>query len=470
MKIPSIYHPAPGSKQRYEMLLQLMQIADRMTRVGFRVDREAITRHYNKALERRAKFSEKFLALTHLPAEALGEAGAGQTKTVRQFFLNTCNAPVVSRDKITKQPQINTAALVEYATKYGTSDFGPAAAALYALRKNIKSAQFCYAYDLLSVNDSRIHSSFFPFGTKTGRWSSGTRIYQPDLQTTVGVNLQQIPSQEPTFEFKKGEHTKLISSLRDIFIADDNCQIFSWDYDALEVRLIAYIFGVKNMIAEIEAADARGDETHGVHWFTAKNLFKELVGKKPDKLLRTAAKGCSYAITYMMHDTKGGARGYKTMQKALREKLPGVPIDDTATKLIVDRFFALYPEIKQAQLAVQKQVASQGYREIPINGRRLHYPNATRGWNQALNATFQGTGAELINRAVIEVDKICRYEPGHSYIVAQCHDEIVCNVRNDEAEKIDAWVKRCMSAPADLGSGTVIGIPSKSVRGPCWPK
>jgi len=282
------------------------------------------------------------------------------------------------------------------------------------------------------------------------------------------VNLQQIPSKTPTFEFTPGEHTELVESLRDVFIADEGCKIYSWDYDALEVRLIAYIFNVPSMIREIERADAEGDDTHGIHWFTARNLFPEKVDKRPFKQLRTVAKSCSYAITYMMHDPKGRPAGYRTMQKEIAKTFPG--IDDTAIKIIVDRFFALYPQIKQAQLNVKEQVSKQGYREIPINGRRLHYPDATRGWNQALNATFQGTGAELINRALLKTAPNCQWHPGAFYIAAQCHDELVCNVPDDMAEDVDAGVKRAMSAAADLGGGVTVSIPSKSVHGDSWPK
>lgn len=466
MKIPHIQHPSPRARQRYEALLKLMQVADKMSQVGFRVDREAIARHAAVAQQNKLDFTARFLQHTQLPPEALGDAGAGQAKAVRDWFLLTCNAPVVSRDKLTKKPQVNTDALITYATKYKHTAYGPAAAALYGLRKNIKSIQFCHAYEVLSRADSRIHASFFPFGTKTGRWSSSAKLWCPDTMSTVGCNLQQIPSKTPCFEFEPGVQTQLVESLRDCFIADPGCKIYSWDYSALEVRLIAYIFGITRMIEAIESADAK--QGPDVHVFTAKHLFSDVFGKFPEKLLRNNAKQCSYAITYMMHDPKGRAQGYKTMQRKLREDMPD--IDDTATKLIVDRFFALYPEVKARQLEVQKQIASQGYREIPINGRRLHYPDSMRGWNQALNATFQATGAELINRAVLKVAPQCVWKPGGFYIAAQCHDEIVANVPEEQAEVIDEAVRAAMSAPADLGGGYQVSIPSQAAVGDCWPK
>jgi hypothetical protein len=452
--IPNLRFPADRAKERYDALLKLMHISDRITGLGWRVDRELIASHAATAKEREAIYHETFLALSGLPEKVLGKAGTGQTKRVREWFLVDQKAPVVARDKHTKNPQVNTAALIEYATQYAQTPFGPAAAALYALRKNIKIQEFCRAYDILSRNDGRVHSSFFAFGTKTGRWTSSAKVrHEGD---TIGCNIQQVPSKTPCFNFGQGP-VELVESLRDIFIADEGCQIHSYDYEALELRLIAYIFGAQTLIDNLD-----GDP----HTITAKALFREIYSKETAKKCRNAAKSCAYAISYSMHDTRGKGK-YPTLLKTLKVDFP--EMNDVLVKVIADRFFALYPEIKAGQLSAQAQIASEGYRELPINGRRLYYPDTMRGWNQGINFTFQGTGAELINRAIIELAPKMDWRVGGNYVLGQIHDELVLNVREEDWYKVYEWTTLAMSREAEFGAYKT-GIPSKGVAGKCWPK
>lgn len=452
--IPTLQFPAARALERYDNLKQLMAISDQITGIGWRVDRDLIFAHKATAAQRAAEYTDKFLALTGMDPKVLGVAGTGQTKRVREWFLLDQRAPVVARDKHTKNPQVNTAALIEYATAYSQMSYGPAAAALYALRKNIKVQEFCNAYDILSRGDGRIHSSFFAFGTKTGRWTSSAKVRHNG--ETIGCNIQQVPAKTPSFDFGSGAVT-LVDSLRDIFIADEGCQIHSYDYEALELRLIAYIFGAKGLIANLDKDP---------HTVTAKALFKEIYTKETAKKCRNAAKSCAYAISYSMHDTSGKGK-YPTLLKTLKVDFPDM--NDKLVKVLADRFFELYPEIKRGQLGAQAQVAGEGYRELPINGRRLYYPDTMRGWNQAINFTFQGTGAELINRAIIELAPKMDWRVGGNYILAQVHDELVLNVRAEDWYKIYTHVIEAMSREADFG-GYKTGIPSKGVAGDCWPK
>lgn len=460
---PTVEFPQPRARERYDNLMQLMGIADRIKDVGWRVDRDLIASHQATAAKRIDKYRELFIRLTRLPQDALGTAGAGKTKRVREYFLVDCKAPVVSRDKDTKKAQVNTSALVEYATRHAHTPYGPAAAALYGLRKNIKATEFCTAYDYLSRADGRIHSSFFPYGTKTGRWTSSSKEWvrlDNGVYDELGCNLQQVPSKEPTFDFQDGlGPVRLVDSLRDIFIADEGCLIHSYDYEALELRLIAYIFGAKKLIANLA-----GDP----HTETAKGLFKADYGKPgfEPKRCRTAAKSCAYGFSYSMNDPNNK---YLQTFKTLKESFP--KIKEELTPILAERFFEMYPEIKDAQLDVQHMIDKLGYRELATNGRRLHYPKTTRGYNQAINFTFQGTGAELINRAICALDKsgCLSWNVGGNYVLGQIHDELVLNVREEDWYKIYSKVTTAMEQRAQLGA-TIAGIPAKGISDKCWPK
>jgi DNA polymerase I-like protein with 3'-5' exonuclease and polymerase domains len=456
--------------QRYHQLLQLMGISDRMTHMGWAVDRDALEVHKAGALRNIERFTDAFLTYSGLDGDALGASGAGQTDAVRDWFFIERAAPVVCRDKRTKRPQLNTPALIEYATRFATSAYGPAAASLYGLRKNKKIAEFCRAYDVLSADDGRIHASFFPYGTQTGRWSSAARkqVCFPDgSRKSYGCNLQQVPSKEPTYDFGDGAGpVKLVNSMRDIFLADPGCKVISLDYDQLELRLIAYVYGVQKLIGWIES----GQDPHVLN---AVALFAEsrlpATFTKADKQyakFREAAKGCAYSISYMMADTSGHNK-YSTMFKSLKQSFPGMSPE--LAPLLAERFFALHPEIKSGQLAVRALIDQEGYQELAISGRRVYYPASMRGYNQALNFTMQGTGAELINRAMIAAAPMLNWVLGGSYFLGQIHDELVLNVPAERADEFGNIVASAMAAPFEL-CGRTCRIPAKFAVGDTWSK
>ena len=460
--------PEPRSLERYENLKRYMAISDKMTAIGWRVDRERIREHMRKCRERAEAYSVKFVELSGLKSEALGKAGVGQTQAVKDWFLKTCEAPVLSQHKKTKKAQLNTAALVGYATDYSKTAFGPAAAALYALRKNRKYISYCTAYLALSADDGRVHSNFFPYGTKTGRWTSGARkrLVDNNGQTsTIGCNVQQVPQNEPAFDFGQGL-VKLVESLRDCWIADDSCVVGSADFEALELREIAYIFGVTKMISAIDAGE-------DVHWTNARALFKELnlpeVYDEKNKLhknARNGAKSCVYAMSYQ-YSEPGKDGKYPTLFKALKALFP--TITESIVAIMAERFFALYPEIRDGQQAARETIDELGYREVAMSGRRIYYASSMRGYNSGINLTFQSTGAELIGKAILRIEPHCDWRIGGFYILAQVHDELCFNIPTDSVEHCSPIIINSMGAPAQFGSVTA-SIPAKLKVGHSWPK
>lgn len=456
--------PEPRSAERYANLKQLMVIAEQMKEVGWRVDRDRIRYHLKACEERYQQYAVKLLELSGLPGEALGKAGTGGTARVRRYFLEDHGAPHVSIHKRTKLPQVNSAALTEWANKYRGKPYSGPAAALFALRKNKKYQSYCRAYLALSADDGRVHSNFFPFGAKTGRWTSGAkvRVATPEGHIDYGMNLQQVPQNEPMFDFGQGE-VKLAESLRDVFVADEGCVVGSADFEALELRLIAYIFGVRGLIEQIE----QGKDTHWINaraLFPEENLPEEFDAKK-HKRYRNAAKGCAYAFTYQYSDGKDAQ--YPTHLKKLQETFPTITMARVCK--MAEIFFGLYPEIRAGQQEGRRSVSELGYGEIPISGRRLYYPDSMRGWNQRINSIFQSTGAELTNRATIGVAARADWHVGGFYILAQVHDELVVNVPKDRIEECGGIVTAAMGAPANFG-GAEASIPAAIKFGPCWPK
>lgn len=468
--IPNV-QPAPRAKERYQNLMKLMTITEKMSQKGWLIDRAKLEAHVAVAQDRVDRFTRMFLAQTGLKSSDLGASASGTTHAVRDWFWLDQGAPHVVFNKLTKKPQFTTETLIIYAQNFGKERFGIAAAALYGLRKNKKILEFCEAYHRFSAADGRIHFSFNPAGTQTGRWTSSTKLrvaHDDGSRTTYSCNAQQVPSKTPSFDFGEGSE-RLVDSLRDIFIADPGCVLFKCDYEALELRLIAYVYGSKKLIEWIE----KGQDTHIEN---AKGIFRELklpadaAQTKPaltdmDRIVnaaRDAAKPLAYGVSYQMHDP-GGHGQYPTLFKTLKKIWPTVT--EQQTNKYAERFFELHPEIKNGQAAVRDAIDAKGHTTLSLDGRRLYYPASPRGYNQALNFPMQGTGGALANRALIELDKHLNWNGEE--VRAQVHDELVVQAPYASMERIKALLEECMGAPAQIGE-TYAGIPAIADPGFNW--
>lgn len=463
--------PAPRANERYERLMQLMLVTEKMSDKGWRIDTRKLEGHLAVARARIEKFQSVFLAHTGLPVSALGAAGSGSTNRVRDWFWIDQGAPPLVFNKLTKKPQFSTECLIGYAQDFAQEVYGPAAAALYALRKNKKLIEFCETYKRFSAQDGRVHFSYNAAGTQTGRWTSSTkmRVAEEDgSRTSYSCNAQQVPKKTPSFDFGEGKE-KLVDSLRDIFIADEGCVLIQADYEALELRLIAYVYGAHKLIEWIE----RGVDTHIEN---AKGIFREL--KLPDDARQTkpatteverivnaareAAKPLAYGVSYQMHDPDGNGR-YPTLFKTLKKIFPSMTEQQANT--YAERFFELHPEIKRGQSQVRDALAERGYVTLSLDGRRLYYPDTPRGRNQALNFPMQGTGGALVNRALLELDR--RIDWNGQEIRAQVHDELVVQAPYESAMQVKEWIEECMAMPAQIGE-TYAGIPATGDIGYDW--
>jgi DNA polymerase I-like protein with 3'-5' exonuclease and polymerase domains len=466
--------PEPRAVERYEQLEGLMDLADNMQDIGWRIDRDRCREHVRNCKERAAKYEEIFLKETGLAPETLGKKRNGSTAAVRNWFIKTMEAPPVSvnRDGGT---MCDATALMEWANKDRTAPYAKAAAALFGLRKNCKYGSYAHAYLMLSAADGRIHAGFFPFGTKTGRWTSGASVIIDGEK--FGCNFQQVPQQEPMFDFVTGKPEKLVEHLRDCFIADEGCVLASSDGDAQELRLIAYIFGVSKMIHQIEA----GLDTH---WHNAQGIFgpdypdilnvkfdSNNPAHKPLKKFRQAAKNCCYAFSYSFvsqEDIEAG-KAYSTQTRKLQaDGFKNITPQQTA--IYAERFFGLYPEIKAAHMEIKELIDKKGYREIYISGRRLYYPRAKKGYDSGINATFQSAGAELMNRAMLTLKPYYTWVPRDFYLLGNIHDELVHNVPIDRQEGCKALIEAAMAQEHEFAPNIVKFVPANTKLGPYWPK
>lgn len=264
---------------------------------------------------------------------------------------------------------------------------------------------------LVNPHTGHIHTSFNQTITTTGRLSSSN------------PNLQNIPI--------RNEAGK---EIRKAFIPEAGCEFFSADYSQIELRLMAHLSGDEHMIE----AFAQGQDIHAA---TAAKVFKkplDEVTREERSKAKTANFGIIYGITAF----------------GLAERMG---VSRTDAKNLIDEYFLSYPKIKAYMQESINTAREKGYTET-LFGRKCYLPDinshnaVVRGYAErnAINAPIQGTAADIIKIAMIEIDKRFREEQLQSKMILQVHDELNFSVVPSEHDKVQEIVTQCMSEAARL--------------------
>lgn len=261
------------------------------------------------------------------------------------------------------------------------------------------------------MEDGKIHTIFTQTLTRTGRLSS------------ISPNLQNIPI--------RTEEGKLI---RKAFVPEDNSCILSSDYSQIELRIFASLANVENLIdAFIHGAD--------IHAKTASDIFGVPI-YKVDKDMRRTAKAVNFGILY-------GISSF-----GLSEDLG---IDIASAKNFIDSYLNTYPKIKQYMNEVIEDAKQKGYVKTIMNRKRVidelknkNYMIRQQGERIALNTPVQGSSADILKKAMIEIFQEFKERKLKSKMLIQVHDELVFNVLNDELDTVKEIVKRIMETTYQL--------------------
>ena len=259
--------------------------------------------------------------------------------------------------------------------------------------------------------DGKIHTIFTQTLTRTGRLSS------------ISPNLQNIPI--------RTEEGKLI---RKAFVPEENSCILSSDYSQIELRIFASLANVENLIdAFIHGAD--------IHAKTASDIFGVPIDKV-DKDMRRTAKAVNFGILY-------GISSF-----GLSEDLG---IDIASAKNFIDSYLNTYPKIKQYMNEVIEDAKQKGYVKTIMNRKRVidelknkNYMIRQQGERIALNTPVQGSSADILKKAMIEIFQEFKERKLKSKMLIQVHDELVFNVLNDELDTVKEIVKRIMETTYQL--------------------
>ena len=253
--------------------------------------------------------------------------------------------------------------------------------------------------------DDRIHTIFTQTLTRTGRLSS------------ISPNLQNIPARK--------DFSKLI---RKAFIPDEDSVLMSSDYSQVELRVFASMSGEENLIKAF-------NEGKDIHAKTASEIFHVPIDAVT-KDMRRQAKAVNFGILY-------GISSF-----GLSEDLG---IDMKEAKEFIDNYLKTFPGIQEYMEKEKEEAYKNGYVKTLMNRKRVveelkskNYMIRSSGERMALNTPIQGTAADILKKAMVEIYAEFKKRNLKSKMLIQVHDELVFNVLNSELEEVKTIVRNIM--------------------------
>ena len=391
-----------------DLEIPLIEVLSRMERTGAFVDGPALTAFS-------AELAVRIDALRERACELAGEPfNPDSPKQLQAILYEKQKLPILSK---TPKGQPSTA---EAALEILAEDFE--LPRLILEYRGLAKLRSTYAERLpaeINARTGRIHTSYHQAVTATGRLSSS----EP--------NLQNIPVR--TAEGRR---------IRQAFVAPPGRRILAADYSQIELRIMAHLSGDPGLLQ----AFALGQD---VHRRTAAEVFNESLDTVTDEQ-RRSAKAINFGLIYGM-----SAFG-------LAKQLG---VSRTLAQDYIDRYFARYPGVRDYMERTRAQAREQGYVET-LFGRRLHVPEIHAG-NQArrqaaertaINAPMQGTAADIIKRAMIDVDRWLTASAVDALMIMQVHDELVFEVAESALQTVTDNVSAIMSEAARLQVPLVVDV------------
>ncbi len=288
----------------------------------------------------------------------------------------------------------------------------------YRQLQKLKSTYVDVLPGLLSPEDNRIHTTFHQVGAVTGRLSSSD------------PNLQNIPIR-----------TQRGRLLRQMFVPGDSQQaLLSADYSQIELRLLAHLAEDDQMIADFA-------EGLDIHTATATDIFQVPVSEVTPEM-RRQAKTCNFGIAY-------GVSPFG-LARQLR-------ISNYQAKEFIDGFFNRYPKVRGYLDTLMEQARELGYVQTFL-GRRRYLPDihsANRNIREAaermaINTPIQGSAADIIKQAMLEIDQTLRADNWQAKMILQVHDELLFEGPETEMPALQDMVVTRMSQVYSLKVALVV--------------
>jgi DNA polymerase-1 len=395
-----------GLYQYYE--LPLIEVLNKVERNGIRVDAVVLAKQSKQIGKQLEKLQ---LQVFEIAGEEFNLSSPKQLQTI---FYEKLELPILKKTK-TGQPSTAEPVLQELAQDYEMPK-------LILEHRSLNKLKSTYTDKLpLEINKGtgRIHSSFQQAVTATGRLSS------------TDPNLQNIPIR--TAEGRR---------VRQAFICDPGNKMLAADYSQVELRIMAHLSQDEGLLNAFSNAQ-------DVHKATAADVF----GVALDEVSidqRRSAKAINFGLIYGM-----SAFGLANQLNISRGEAAEY----------VDRYFEKYPGVRKYMDETQALADEKGYVET-LFGRRLYLPDIHAGngmlrkaaQRTAINAPMQGTAADIIKRAMIDIDNWLAMGELDARMLLQVHDELVFEVSEKDLDQLTQGVKFRMTSAAALDVPLVVDV------------
>lgn len=380
--------------------LPLVSVLSRIERNGVLLDSGLLNRQS-------IKLSQRLDALEREAYDLAGEPfNLGSPKQLQTIFFEKLQLPVKKKTP-TGQPSTAEEVLQELALDYPL----PKVILEYRSLSKLKSTYTDQLPKQVNPTTGRIHTSYHQAVAATGRLSS------------TNPNLQNIPIR-----------TEEGRQVRKAFIAPSGYQLIAADYSQIELRIMAHLSSDAGLLS----AFAQGLDIH-------KATAAEVFGQSLEAVTleqRRSAKAINFGLIYGM-SAFGLARQLN--------------IGRGDAQSYIDLYFERYPGVLDYMERTKALAAEQGFVET-LFGRRLYLPEINTSNFQrrqgaertAINAPMQGSAADIIKLAMIDVDRWLTKDRPDARMIMQVHDELVLEVKEDQVDEVAAILTTKMSRAVEL--------------------
>ena len=382
-----------------EMELPLLGVLSRMERRGVLIDSDALFLQSNEIANRLNELEEQAYVLAGQPFNL------ASTKQLQEILFDKLGLPVIQKTP-KGAPSTNEEVLEELAFSHEL----PKVLVEHRGLSKLKSTYTDKLPQMVNPQTGRVHTSYHQAVTATGRLSSSD------------PNLQNIPIRN-----EEGRR------IRQAFIAREGFTVVAADYSQIELRIMAHLSQDQGLIN----AFTQGKD---IHRSTAAEIFGVALDEVTSEQRRNA-KAINFGLIYGM-----SAFGLSRQ----------LGIGRADAQSYMDLYFKRYPGVQTFMHDIREKAKAQGYVET-LFGRRLYLPdiNSSNGMRRkaaervAINAPMQGTAADIIKRAMIQLDQKLQNDPDIAMIM-QVHDELVFEVRSEKVAFYNELIKTQMESAADL--------------------
>lgn len=395
-----------GLYKYYE--LPLIEVLQTVERNGIRLDAKVLKKQSKQLATKLEQIQQQVWDL------AGEEFNISSPKQLQSIFYEKLELPILKKTK-TGQPSTAEPVLQELAEQFELPR-------LILEQRSLSKLKSTYTDKLpleIHPKTGRIHSTFQQAIAATGRLSS------------TDPNLQNIPIR--TAEGRR---------VRQAFVPDEGNKLLAADYSQVELRIMAHLSRDPGLL---EAFTSDAD----VHKATAADVFNtSLAEVTPEQ--RRSAKAINFGLIYGM--SAFGLANQLNVSRGEAQKY-------------VDRYFEKYPGVRDYMEQTQAFADEKGYVET-LFGRRLYLPNIHAGnamirkaaQRTAINAPMQGTAADIIKRAMIDISNWLAIGDLDARMVLQVHDELVFEVKESDVELLAEGVKFRMATAASLDVPLVVDV------------